>query len=66
MLDKKVLAILACPLCKGSLQLQGNELICRADALAFPIRDDIPVMLEEQARKLSADEVQALGAVQSS
>lgn len=56
MLDKRVLAILACPLCKGPLQLKDNELICRADALAFPIRDGIPVMLEEQARKLSLDE----------
>lgn len=56
MLDKRVLAILACPLCKGPLQLNNHELICRADALAFPIRDGIPVMLEEQARKLSLDE----------
>lgn len=58
MLDKKLLAILACPLCKGPLQhdAAAAELICRADALAFPIRDDIPVMLEGEARRLSLDE----------
>jgi uncharacterized protein YbaR (Trm112 family) len=58
MLDKKLLAILVCPLCKGGLQYQAEaqELICRADALAFPIRDGIPVMLEEEARHLTVDE----------
>lgn len=58
MLDKKLLAILACPLCKGPLQhdAAAGELICRADALAFPIRDDIPVMLEGEARRLTLDE----------
>ncbi|PQA42356.1 Trm112 family protein [Amnimonas aquatica] len=56
--DKKLLAILACPLCKGPLQHDAAraELICRADALAFPIRDDIPVMLEGEARRLGLDE----------
>lgn len=58
MLDKKLLAILVCPLCKGPLHYDAGkaELVCRADALAFPIRDDIPVMLEEEARRLSVDE----------
>lgn len=58
MLDKKLLAILVCPLCKGTLQYHAEqqELVCRADALAFPIRDGIPVMLEEEARHLSVDE----------
>ena len=58
MLDKKLLAILVCPICKGPLQYEPArlELVCRADALAFPIRDDIPVMLEEEARRLSVDE----------
>lgn len=58
MLDKKLLTILACPLCKGPLQYvpEQAELICRADALAFPIRDDIPVMLEGEARRLSLEE----------
>jgi len=57
-LDKKLLSILVCPLCKGALQYdrEAGELICRADALAFPIRDDIPVMLEAEARRLSTDE----------
>lgn len=58
MLDKKLLAILACPLCKGSLHYDRNadELICYADSLAFPIRDGIPVMLDNEARQLSAEE----------
>jgi hypothetical protein len=57
-LDKKLLDILACPICKGPLlyDQKKQELICRADRLAFPIRDDIPVMLEEEARQLPADE----------
>ncbi|MGD2136814.1 MAG: Trm112 family protein [Gammaproteobacteria bacterium] len=57
-MDKKLLEILACPLCKGPLvyKKEDNELICKADRLAFPIRDDIPVMLEEEARQLPADE----------
>lgn len=56
--DKKLLAILVCPLCKGKLEYDtdASELICRGDALAFPIRDDIPVMLESEARALSTDE----------
>ena len=57
-MDKKLLAILACPLCKGKLHFdqESKELICYGDALAFPIRDDIPVMLESEARTLSAEE----------
>ncbi len=57
-MDKKLLDILACPVCKGPLihQQKNQELICKADRLAFPIRDDIPVMLEEEARQLPADE----------
>ncbi len=58
MLDKKLLEILVCPICKGPLVYKKaeNELICRADRLAYPIRDDIPVMLEPEARQLGADE----------
>lgn len=58
MLDKKLLAILVCPLCKGSLRYDSarQELVCRADALAFVIRDGIPVMLEEEARRLTIEE----------
>jgi len=58
MIDNKLLSILACPVCKGELdyQKERDELWCRADALAFPVKDDIPVMLENQARTLSNDE----------
>ncbi|MBP8185689.1 MAG: Trm112 family protein [Pseudomonas sp.] len=57
-MDPKLLDILACPLCKGPLHLTADksELICKADALAFPVRDGIPVMLETEARTLSTDE----------
>jgi len=57
-MDKKLLDILACPICKSPLVYKKDamELICRADRLAFPIRDDIPVMLEEEARELSPEE----------
>lgn len=57
-MDKKLLDILACPICKGNLiyKKNTNELICKLDRLAYPIRDDIPVMLEEEARLLPLDE----------
>lgn len=57
-MDKKLLDILACPICKGPLvyRKDSQELICKADRLAYPIRDDIPVMLEDEARRLEADE----------
>lgn len=53
-MDKKLLDILACPICKSELKFDkdNNELICPKDKLAFPIRDDIPVMLESEARVL--------------
>ncbi|OGI38687.1 MAG: tetraacyldisaccharide 4'-kinase [Candidatus Muproteobacteria bacterium RBG_16_64_10] len=58
-MDKKLLDILVCPLCKGPLVYDKKraELICRADRLAYPIRDDIPVMLEDEARKLTEEEL---------
>jgi uncharacterized protein YbaR (Trm112 family) len=58
MMDKKLLEILACPVCKGPLlyREKAAELICKADRLAYPVKDDIPVMLEEEARKLRAEE----------
>lgn len=58
-MDKKLLDILVCPLCKGPLHFNkaANELICRPDRLAYPIRDDIPVMLEDEARELSEEEL---------
>jgi uncharacterized protein YbaR (Trm112 family) len=57
-MDRKLLDILVCPICKGPLvyKKEEQELICKGDRLAYPIRDDIPVMLEEEARQLPADE----------
>lgn len=57
-MDAKLLEILVCPVCKGALVLKksSQELICRGDRLAFPIRDGIPVMLETEARELPAEE----------
>lgn len=57
-MDKILLDLLVCPLCKGPLvyDKKANELICKFDRLAFPIRDDIPVMLDTEARKISLDE----------
>ena len=58
MLDKKLLTILVCPVSKAPLEYkeESQELICKASGLAYPIRDGIPVMLQEEARELSADE----------
>jgi len=57
-LDSKLLDILACPLCKGPLtwRAEERELVCRAERLAYPVRDGVPVMLEEEARRLSVDD----------
>lgn len=57
-MEAKLLEILVCPLCKGPLvhNREAQELICKADRLAYPIRDGIPVMLEDEARKLPAEE----------
>ena len=57
-MDLKLLDILVCPLCKAPLLYRKaeNELICRGDRLAFPIRDGIPVMLEDEARRLPVEE----------
>jgi uncharacterized protein len=56
--DKKLLAILVCPICKGELtyEKENEELVCRAEKLAFPIQDDIPIMLESEARRLEPEE----------
>lgn len=58
MLDKKLLSILVCPVSKAPLEYdrEKDELICRASGLAYPVRDGIPVMLEDEARQLTADE----------
>jgi uncharacterized protein YbaR (Trm112 family) len=58
MVDPKLLDILVCPICKGPLAYvkSKQELICKPDRLAFPIKDGIPVMLEDEARKLPPEE----------
>lgn len=58
-MDKTLLEILACPVCKSSLiyEKQSQELICKACRVAYPIRDEIPVMLIDEARELSAEEI---------
>lgn len=57
-MDSKLLEILVCPICKGPLEYRKNdqELVCNADGLAFPVRDGIPVMLEDEARKMGVAE----------
>jgi uncharacterized protein YbaR (Trm112 family) len=57
-MDARLLDILACPVCKGTLIYRREQqvLVCRLDRLAYPIRDDVPVMLEEEARQLTADD----------
>jgi uncharacterized protein YbaR (Trm112 family) len=57
-MDHRLLDILACPICKGPLvhQREAAVLVCRADRLAFPIKDGIPMMLEEEARTLPSDD----------
>lgn len=57
-MDAKLLEILVCPICKGPLVYRKaeQELVCKPDHLAYPIRDGIPVMLEEEARELAVDE----------
>ena len=57
-MDPKLLEILVCPVCKGPLLYRKAEaeLVCKADRLAYPIRDGIPVMLESEARQVKSDE----------
>lgn len=61
-MDSKLLDILVCPLCKSPLiyRKTEQELICKADRLAFSIHDGIPVMLADEARKLSLEEIEKL------
>lgn len=61
-MDKKLLDILVCPVSKAPVEWdrEKNELICRASALAYPIRDGIPVMLEAEARPLTDEEREQL------
>lgn len=57
-MDPKLLDILVCPLCKGPLIFRKteNELVCRPCRLAYPVKDNIPVMLEDEARELPPEE----------
>ncbi len=61
-MDKKLLDILVCPVTKGPLYYdkEKQELISRSAKLAYPIRDDIPVMLEDEARTVSEEELENL------
>ena len=59
-MDKHLLEILVCPLCKGKLIKKDQELICRFDRLSFPVRDGIPVMLEQEARLIPLEEKESL------
>lgn len=58
--DKKLLEIIACPVCKGKLEYDeaNQELISRAERLAYPIRDGIPVLLESEGREMSLEELE--------
>ena len=58
MIDKKLLSILVCPVSKAPVEYdeQKQELICKASGLAYPVRDGIPVMLENEARELTLEE----------
>lgn len=69
MIDKKLLALLACPQCHADLVFDSEaqpapgtkgELVCLGDALAFPVRDGVPVLLINEARALTLDEVEGL------
>ena len=61
-MDKKLLEILVCPVTKGPLHYDKDkqELISVSARLAYPIRDDIPVMLEEEARTITEEEAEQL------
>ncbi|HEX4150773.1 MAG TPA: Trm112 family protein [Steroidobacteraceae bacterium] len=59
-MDKRLLDLLVCPICKGPLRVAGTgsslELVCRSDRLAYAVRDGIPMMLPEEARVLGAED----------
>lgn len=57
-MDARLLDILVCPICKSGLEYRqkAQELVCKPCKLAFPIRDDIPIMLEDEARRIEGDE----------
>ncbi len=51
MIDKKLLEILACPACKSSVKIEGPKIVCTGCGLRYPIKDDIPIMLVEEAER---------------
>jgi uncharacterized protein YbaR (Trm112 family) len=61
--DKNLLDILVCPVCKGPLDYRRSEelFVCRFDRLGYPVRDGVPVMLEEQARRMTSEEIEGGG-----
>lgn len=61
MIDKKLLSLLVCPVSKAPLEYdeENQELVCKASNLAYPVRDGIPVMLENEARTISLEEKEA-------
>ncbi|MQY52033.1 Trm112 family protein [Rhodocyclus tenuis] len=56
-MDARLLDILVCPICKSRLEYRksANELVCAPCKLAYPVRDNVPIMLEDEARRLPAD-----------
>ena len=52
MISKELLDILVCPVCKQDVELKDNKLICKKCKLAYPIKDDIPIMLKEEAERI--------------
>ncbi|EXU73714.1 MULTISPECIES: Trm112 family protein [Erwinia] len=58
-MDHRLLEIVACPVCHGKLNYikDQQELICKSDALAYPVREGIPVLLETEARSLRIEEI---------
>jgi uncharacterized protein YbaR (Trm112 family) len=58
-MDARLLDILVCPICKANLEYRkaDSELVCKPCKLAFPVRDDIPIMLEDEARQIQSDDV---------
>ena len=51
MIDKELLEILACPACRGDIDLKDNKIVCRSCGRKYPIKDGIPVMIVEEAEK---------------
>ncbi len=58
MLDEKLLEILACPVCKGSVQEEDEWILCKACNKRYPIRDNIPIMLVEEAEDIPVEDAQ--------